>query len=82
VVVSPARLHQEPKPIVAGCAGAMQIFLDLMSDWMRSSELPQRALTVRAASSRDEAPASLKSSLRFSIHAKAERNWRSGGFSL
>jgi hypothetical protein len=62
--------------LLAGWAGAMQIYLELMSDWMRSSELPQRALTVRGASSRDEAPASLKSSLRFSIHAVAERNWK------
>jgi len=45
--------------LLAGCAGAVQIYLELMSDWMCSSDLPQRARTVKGASGRDEAPASL-----------------------
>jgi hypothetical protein len=36
--------------LVAGCAGAAQIYLELMSDWMGSSEHPQGALAVQGAS--------------------------------
>ena len=38
--------------LVAGCAGAVQIYLELMSDWMGSTEHPQGAHAVRGASGR------------------------------
>jgi hypothetical protein len=44
---------------LAGCAGAVQICLRLISEWLGSSGDPQGAPAVHGARRRDEAPATL-----------------------